>query len=171
MSTNTWKCKMAALSTWKILKISASQRWLTYTQNSNGYTYIFEYTEPNAFIVDIVRHRQMPGNSKWRLSTRKSLNYLYLSRGLTYMQNSNGFIYIFEYIEPNALTVDIVRRRPMPENPEWLLPTWKKPGSVCIPAQDWLAFKISTPIPTFFNISNPIHIQLTLFDAIHILKI
>jgi len=44
----------------------------------------------------------------------KAWNYLYLSRGLTYMQNSNGYTYIFEYTEPDALTVDIVRRRQMP---------------------------------------------------------
>ena len=53
----------------------------------------------------------------------KAWNYLYLSIGLTYMQNANGYVYIFEYMEPNALTVGNVRRRPMPINSKWRLST------------------------------------------------
>jgi len=74
-------------------------------------------------------------------------------------------------MEPNALTVDIVGRRPMPGNSKWRLSTWKKPEIACISAKDRLTCKISMAIPTFSSTQNLMHLQLTLSDVVQCLKI
>jgi len=43
----------------------------------------------------------------------KAQNYLYLSIGLTYMQNSNGYTYIFDHARLAWDTDDTVRRWPI----------------------------------------------------------